>query len=79
MLCGLRTSHKRRSQKLVPSTVRGELGVLPETLAEVFYPLLCTLPRRVYLRLFDALFAVGPVPEFPELLTGRLLMGHRLP
>jgi hypothetical protein len=38
-------------------------------LAEVFYPLLGPLPRRIYLRLFDALFAVGTVPEFPELLA----------
>jgi hypothetical protein len=47
--------------------VRGELRGLPETLAEIFYPLLGLLPRHAYLRLFDALFAVGAVPEFPEL------------
>src|SRR3954469_14019396 len=50
-----------------PLTVRGELRGLPETHAEIFYPLLGSLPRHAYLRLFDALFAVGAVPEFPEL------------
>ena len=50
--------------------MRGELRGLPETLAEIFYPLLGLLPRQAYLRLFDALFAVGAVPEFPELRAG---------
>jgi hypothetical protein len=42
-----------------PLTVRGELGELLETLAQIFYPLFGSLPRHAYLRLFDALFAVG--------------------
>ena len=31
--------------------------------------LLCPLSRRVYLRFFDALFAVGTIPQFHELLA----------
>jgi hypothetical protein len=50
--------------------VRGELRGIPETLAEIFYPLLGSLPRRAYLRLFEALFAVGSVSDFLELLAG---------
>ena len=50
--------------------MRGDLGGLPESLAEVLYPLLRSLPRHAYLRLFDAFFAVGTVPEVPELLAG---------
>jgi hypothetical protein len=46
--------------------VRGGPGGLPETLAEIFCPFPGPLPRRLYLRLLDALFAVGPVPELPE-------------
>jgi hypothetical protein len=66
----LRTSPLRSSKKFVPLTVRGELRDLPKTLAEIFYPLLGSLPRRAYLRLFEALFAVGTVSEFLELLAG---------
>jgi hypothetical protein len=40
--------------------VRRELRGLPETLAEIFYPLLDSIARHAYLRLFDALVAVGP-------------------
>jgi hypothetical protein len=50
--------------------VRGELRGLPETLAEIFYPFLGSLPRHAYLRLFDALFAVRAVSEFPKLRAG---------
>ena len=53
----------------VPSTVRGVPRGLAQTSAELFCPLLCPLSRRVYLRLFDALFAVRTVPEFRELLA----------
>ena len=53
-----------------PSTVRGGLGRLPETFAEIFCPFPRPLPRCLYLRLFDALFAVGPVPEIPESFAG---------
>jgi hypothetical protein len=45
----LRSSQARRSRKVVPLTVRGELGGLPETPAEVLYP----LPCRPYLRLLE--------------------------
>jgi hypothetical protein len=50
--------------------VRGELRDLPKTLAEIFYPLLGSIARHAYLRLFDALFAVGTVSVFLELLAG---------
>jgi hypothetical protein len=58
------------SKKFVPSTVRRVPRGIAQTSAELFCPLLCPLPRRAYLRLFDALFAVGTVPEFHELLAG---------
>ena len=44
---------------VVPLTVRRTFRVLPETLAQIFHPLPRPLPRYAYLRLFDALFAVG--------------------
>ena len=37
-----------------------ELRGLPQTFAEIFFPLLGSLPSHANLRLFDALFAVGP-------------------
>jgi hypothetical protein len=57
-------------EKFVPSTVRGGLGDLPETLAEIFRPLLGPLPRRLYLRRFELLLAVGPIPKLPEFSAG---------
>jgi hypothetical protein len=66
----LGTSCLRSSKKFVPLTVRRELRGLPETLAEIFYPFLGSIARHAYLRLFDALFAVGAVPQFLELLAG---------
>jgi hypothetical protein len=39
-------------------------------LVEIFFPLLGSLPSHANLRLFDALFAVGAVSEFAELLAG---------
>jgi hypothetical protein len=66
----LRTSCCRRSPKLAPSTVRWGPGILPETLAEIFRPFPGPIARRLYLRLLDALFAVGPVPELPEFSAG---------
>src|SRR5215204_7217669 len=68
--CILGTSHERSSKKVVPLTVRGELRGLPQTLAEIFYPLLGSIARHAYLRLLDALLAVGAVSEFLELLAG---------
>src|SRR5215218_10398925 len=65
-----RTSRVRSSKKFVPSTVRGVPGSLAQTSAELFCTLLCPLSRRLYLRLLDALLAVGTVPEFQELLAG---------
>ena len=50
--------------------MRGKFRGLPQTLAEIFYPLLGSIARHAYLRLFDALFAVGTVSEFLELLAG---------
>jgi hypothetical protein len=39
-------------------------------LPRFFYPLPGSIARPAYLRLCDALFAVGAVPEFHELLAG---------
>jgi hypothetical protein len=68
------------SGKSLRLPVRGELGCLPETLAEIFHPLLGPFARRAHLRLFDALFAVGAIPEVPQLLAGLGLKDglHRL-
>ena len=56
---------KGDSAKFGSSAVPGVLRGLLKMIAEIFRPLLCSLPRHANLPLFYAFFVVGDVPEFP--------------